>query len=508
MEGGRQAPCPNCGGPIQFGLGSSAAQICPYCRHSVVRTDRDLRSLGKVADLVPTAPLMTVGDRGVVAGEEFVVGGRLQLDHGQGPWDEWYIEFTAQRRWAWLAKAQGRWYLTYPVEASGLPTFDQMVVGGRGSLPGTEGQWVVAEKSGSVLVSAEGELPEPVTPGESGRYVDLEGEDGGFATVDYGDDTEPPKLYAGKQLAHDDVRFTKSAVGPRPQEKVALGKLSCPNCGAPIELSSPESAQRAACSSCNTLLDHNAGNLAIVGKLEELTRNVYLPLGTRGTLKGLDVLVIGTMERFVVDYGITYTWTEYLLHSEQGYRWLVEDSGQFTFVGPVSSAEVQDLHYSATYKGKSYKAYNRGTATVRSVLGEFYWKVEAGETVQTADYIAPPRILSSEQSAKEISWSEGEYVTGAEVWEAFGLTGSPPYAQGVGAAQPNAVDTKAPAVFLGIAAVLLLLIFAISVPKGRISETTLVDGPVQVPPAPDEALAAPGREVRVVGNPGIGSARA
>jgi len=504
MAGGRQAPCPNCGGPIQFGLGSSAAQICPYCRHSVVRTDRDLRSLGKVADLVPTAPLMTVGDRGVVAGEEFVVGGRLQLDHGQGPWDEWYVEFSAQRRWAWLAKAQGRWYLTYPVAASGLPTFDQVVVGGRGTLPGAQGTWVVAEKSGSTLVSAEGELPEPVTPGESGRYVDLEGEASGFATVDYGDGTAPPTLYVGKQLAHDDVRFTKSALGPRPEERVALGKLSCPSCGAPIELTSPESAQRAACSSCHSLLDHTAGNLAVVGKLAELARKVYLPLGTRGTLRGLDVRAIGTMERYVVDEGITYTWTEYLLHSAQGYRWLVEDSGHFTFVAPVSNAEVQDQHFRAVYSGRNYKAYNRGTATVRSVLGEFYWKVAAGETVATADYIAPPYILSSEQSAKEISWSAGEYVSGAEVWKAFGLAGSPPSPQGVGAAQPNTIELKPAALFFAITAVLMLAIFAITAPRGAPPETTLVSGPVSMPPAPDEAIAATGREVRVIGVPSAG----
>ena len=52
MMGPRQGSCPNCGGPIEFKLGSSAALVCPWCRHSVVRTDRDLRSFGKVADLV------------------------------------------------------------------------------------------------------------------------------------------------------------------------------------------------------------------------------------------------------------------------------------------------------------------------------------------------------------------------------------------------------------------------------------------------------------------------
>ncbi len=43
------------------------------------------------------------------------------------------------------------------------------------------------------MVSAEGELPFAVTPDESGRYADLSGPGGIFATIDYGDGSEPPR---------------------------------------------------------------------------------------------------------------------------------------------------------------------------------------------------------------------------------------------------------------------------------------------------------------------------
>ena len=88
--------------------------MCGYCRFSVVRSDRDLSVIGKVADLVPTAAPIAVGDSGSVGGKAFTVLGRTQLDHGRGPWDEWYIAFQ-DGTWGWLAYAQGNWYATWEV---------------------------------------------------------------------------------------------------------------------------------------------------------------------------------------------------------------------------------------------------------------------------------------------------------------------------------------------------------------------------------------------------------
>jgi hypothetical protein len=47
-------------------------------------------------------------------------------------------------------------------------------------------------------------------------------------------------------------------------------------------------------------------------------------------------------------------------------------------------------------------------------------------------------VLSAEVSAdKEINWSMGEYMTGADVWQAFGLKTQPPAAVGVYENQPS-----------------------------------------------------------------------
>ena len=58
---------------------------------------------------------------------------------------------------------------------------------------------------------------------------------------------------------------------------------------------------------------------------------------------------------------------------------------------------------------------------MRHVLGEFYWKVEVGEEVQTRDLIHPPEALSIETAQGEQNISLGIYVRPAEIETAFGV---------------------------------------------------------------------------------------
>ncbi|HEY5959135.1 MAG TPA: hypothetical protein VIV60_21405, partial [Polyangiaceae bacterium] len=116
-----QGSCPACGAAIEFGLGASIAKVCEDCRSTVLRTDRGLQDLGKVAALADTPSLIAVGDQGILAGRPFEVLGRVQLDPGSGPWDEYYVAFDHGQSWGWLAYAQGRWHVTQLVEACAVP---------------------------------------------------------------------------------------------------------------------------------------------------------------------------------------------------------------------------------------------------------------------------------------------------------------------------------------------------------------------------------------------------
>ncbi|RLB56250.1 MAG: hypothetical protein DRJ42_03915 [Deltaproteobacteria bacterium] len=490
VEGERKAECPNCGGPIAWRLGASAAQVCPFCSFTVVRTDRDLSVIGKVADLVPTAAPITVGDHGKIGETGFQVAGRLQLDHGKGPWDEWYVGLDGGR-WAWLARAQGHWYLTFPVQTSGLPTWEQMAPGNSGKLTGGgDHEWTAVERGESQMVSAEGELPYPTRPGEQGRYVDLQAAGGGFATIDYGDGTEAPHFYVGQQYEADQITWTEAAMGPRPTEKVAVDKLRCPTCGGPVPIMVPDKTERAACPACNSLLDFSQGALSFLSQLNQQPLTPYIPLGTRGTLLGEEVMCIGFMERATIVEGVTYAWREYLLHADGGYRWILEDSGNFTVVQAANPADVRVDGSGTQYGGKTYRLYSTAFVFVRYVVGEFYWQVNVGDRSDATDYIAPPFVLSEERTAKEVNWSAGKYLPGEEIWKAFSLPGSPPSPTDVAPGQPNPVSLKFPMVFSAVAIALLAAVFFLT--QRPVPTEVLFDGPLTMPAIAEQSMVTRG----------------
>jgi len=478
----RELQCPSCGGPIELKLGSSWAMICPWCSASVMRTDRDLRSLGKVADLAPTSADFAVGDSGTLGGSAIYVAGRVQLDQGRGPWDEWYVQHG--QHWAWLAKAQGQWYLTYPTQPTGpLPTWQQMQPGQRGQLPGVQGSWVVDEQGQSRVLSGEGELPFPVVPGSQGRFVDLSGENGAFATIDYGDGSQPARLFVGRRLQPGELQIQSSGptAGGR-DEPIRADRLRCPTCGDAVPIRAPEITERAVCASCDSLLDFSQGKLQFLKKLEQARSRPRIPLGAEGQLKGERVTCIGYMERWCTVDGYNFQWSEYLLHTEAGYRWLMEDQGHWMWLRPMAGGEVKDLGHLAKVGGRNHVLWNRVQGHVGYVVGEFYWRVEKGESAWLRDYIEPPHVVSQEQSGQEIHWTVGEYIEGKRVLDAFGIDEKPPAKIGVGLAQPNPHGVAFPALCAVLMSVALFLLMGFV--SARHVSDTLVDGPIRVPATP------------------------
>ncbi len=451
--------------------------------------------VGKVADLVPTASRIAVHDTGSIAGKAFTVLGRTQLDHGRGPWDEWYLGFS-DGTWGWLANAQGRWYLTYEREGAGLPTWEALAAGVRGTFASTGSlEWVVSERGGSALVSAEGELPFPVIPLSSGRYVDLEAEGNAFASVDFGDGTGAAKLFVGRRLSEHEITLKQTALGPRPTSRIQVKKLACPSCGGPIDIFVPASTERVGCASCGAMLDHAEGTLSLLRQLDPPKMPPALPLGSTGKLLGHKRTVIGFMQRVVEVEGERFRWREYLLHTDEpsddsassAYTWLVEDNRHWMHLSPVSAGAVRDAGGNASYNGQSYKRFAHGRPVIDFVVGEFYWKAMAGDTSETVDYIAPPRMLSMERSDNEVTWSEGEYVDARELFRIFGVLEVPLVPIGVAPCQPNPHAVTMPAFIFAVLATLLLLV-ALRYELSRDSRTLYAKA-LQMPPS-DAAISS------------------
>ena len=491
--------CPSCGGPIEFKSGQSIVVICTYCRSAVARTDRELKDLGKVAELVETGSPLDIGVRGKWKDQNFELTGRAQLGHEMGgQWDEWYATFS--NGWlGWLAEAQGRFYLTfqYPTpENVVVPPFDQLQLGQPiNGLPWPS-PLIVAETGRATALGAKGEIPYMLTPGETYYYADLSGTNRSFGTLDYNE--SPPLVFLGQEVTLAEIGITTTRKPERDERRVGAAQLSCPNCAGPLELRAPDKTERVTCPNCNSLLDVNQGQLEYLKSLEATGFQPLIPLGTTGDVPEGKMTVIGAMQRSVMIEGVQYFWSEYLLYNPQiGFRWLVHSDDHWNYVRAVPPGEVTTLGKFANYSGKNYKIFQDAQARVETVLGEFYWKVEAGEQVRGIDYVAAPYMLSQEVSTVyvtdpedankqrratgEINWSLGTYVPVPQIEKAFSVSGLP---------RPSTVAPNQPykhwwVYKYWIAFVLLLLLtgFATLVLSGSTSEA--FSQSVTLPPLPN-----------------------
>lgn len=235
---------------------------------------------------------------------------------------------------------------------------------------------------------------------------------------------------------------------------VSVRSVNCPNCGAATAVRTFGHAVNVVCQSCGSILDAKDPGVAILQQYREAVRyEPLIPLGTRGRIlrvtsssgpqRDADHEVVGFQVRQILVDRVAYQWREYLLFNPYyGFHYLTEYDGHWNVVTTLRSlpegGATPGAGRSRSYHGQTYRHFQTANARTVFVLGEFPWQVRVGETVQVADYVAPPRMLSGEMAAdKEATWSLGEYVDGAGIWSSLSLPGAPPARSGVYADQPS-----------------------------------------------------------------------
>lgn len=183
----------------------------------------------------------------------------------------------------------------------------------------------------------------------------------------------------------------------------ASRSVQCPSCGGSIELKAAGYTVNVGCQYCGSMLDVASPDVKLISEYHQAARNLALPLGSRGTLAGVEWEAIGFMERSDSES----RWHEYLLFNPYaGYRWLVHSEGSWTYGTMLPEAPVQ-AGDSASWRGAHY-AMAEGTCSTRTdyVVGEFYWRVQTGDTVEAGFYESDSGTsLSCEKTADETNWT-------------------------------------------------------------------------------------------------------
>jgi len=417
-----------------------------------------------MADLLEIATPLELNASGQWGGEPFEVVGRVQMDRAGAPgapWQEMLVWMHQSDRTTWVAYAQGRWYATSEVAApsGGLPSFDMLSPGAQVNL-GEHGVWVAQETGQRRVVSGEGQQTNVPAPGVVTRYVDLSGAQGTFGTIDYGDGSAAPILYLGRQFAIGEMVMDATGMPPEmPEAKVS--ELECPNCGGTLPLMSQQS-ERVVCRYCGTASDVVANNLQALGPAPPPPIQPFIPIGAQGTFRGQNTVVVGFVIRSCMVEGVVYNWREYLLFGGEtlGYQWLVEEDGKWSHVQPLGAGDVMDSGHSAMFNGASYALSQEVQAKVDHVIGEFYWKVEIGETVSAAEFAGAGGKLSRERSSTEVNYS---FVTPLDPRElaAFGV--QPPVGRPIAMGHHSASTGSSSMAVMIIVFIVVCMVFSVGI---------------------------------------------
>ncbi len=434
------ASCPSCGAPVVFKSAGSVFAVCEYCQSTLVRHDQALEDIGKMAALAEDRSPLQLGAEGSYDGVHFALIGRIQIRYSQGYWNEWHLLFDDMRT-GWLSEAGGEYVVSFLRHVQEpLPAFAELKIGQRFPVAGQP--WTVSNIENAECVAGAGELPFKVGAGYPVATVDLRN-GANFATLDYSE--TPPLLFVGEPVDFASLKMSNLREGmPIPTHTVEAQVFRCPSCAAPMQTRSRE-ILAVGCVSCGAVVDTADQNHKLLSKALGTRDEKFTPrlaLGSKGTLEGKPVEVIGFLVKESRVDGIAYDWREYLLAGANGtYRWLTEYDGHWNIADVLSNPpatsgamELADVQFA----GERFRHFSSTPAAeVIQVAGEFTWRVRRGETCRVADYVAPPLLLSREATDNDLNWSLATYVAPEVIGDAFKLPGRMIAPVGIYANQPN-----------------------------------------------------------------------
>jgi Domain of unknown function (DUF4178) len=250
----------------------------------------------------------------------------------------------------------------------------------------------------------------------------------------------------------------------------AARAVTCPSCGGTVQVRAAGFSVTLVCEYCGSVLDVANPDVALIEKHNRATAQLAMPLGSRGSVLGTEFQVVGFMRRSIEGEG----WDEYLLFNPYvGYRWLVDEDGEWSFGTMLLSLPDTSSFPTVRVGAAAFRNEDQGyTAVVDSVVGEFYWRVKAGDWVELINFEGAVATLSRESSGDEVNWTVSKRLRVGDVrgfdgekFDPKGPDGAAPAAFMADAVEPQSESGDSLWSILkigGATAALLLLIMLIS----------------------------------------------
>jgi hypothetical protein len=210
-----------------------------------------------------------------------------------------------------------------------------------------------------------------------------------------------------------------------------IRSLSCPNCGAPLEVKDIQRIKTVICHSCGSQIDLSDPNLGIVGQFFQGQAPPRTPIAP-GMWGDFELL----RDRFQVIGRIRYrdqeSWDEWLMSTQQGrFRWLSEGKEGFAIWEPIVPTNPIDVNQLGGYdevvggslnlEGTPARITDRGTGSVEFIEGEMTWKARGGDRMNYLEAEGGDVRYSIEWTADEVEFFRGQRLDNNTVRRAFGL---------------------------------------------------------------------------------------
>jgi len=195
--------CPSCGAEIEFLSPISVYTVCKSCGSMVVRNDKNVEAIGKMAQLPDEITPLQIGTGGRYKDKNFTLIGRARMAWDAGFWNEWFMYIDDGTK-AWLAEAQGNLAVCFEVDAKqkDLSAFSE--VGKTVQINGKK--FTTSDIKKAECVGSEGELPYQAPKGRKVKYVDMSNRDGEFASVEFSDNDQ--RIYTGEYVEFRDLNLS------------------------------------------------------------------------------------------------------------------------------------------------------------------------------------------------------------------------------------------------------------------------------------------------------------
>jgi len=413
--------CPACQRPVTFRSTETRIFVCP-CGTVLNRLESDDLVVKQALIIRGQNDLLMPGSKGAIRGKKFEVLGRFRLWLDESVMNYWTILIEGNAV-CLLMEGYGMYALLRQIRTDKAVTVQDLDrLGETESLQLREwDDYFLQQKDACWKYEVEGEVWMPECKDQF-RLFDLAAKgDKHIEMIEF----LPEYLVALECMYLDFQSLQLTGLNEQP---VTPLKLNCSQCNAKMRVLTFPYAQSCSCNSCGSRLvfkktgEHQSSGFGRSGKDRENRNELAIPLGSIGTLKGIRYEVIG----YALKEENTPSpprWKEYVLYNRaEGYAFLSEYAGNWIYVRergdkPVITTKDPTAIY---YEGAKYSLYNKYQIRIVDTAGEFPYNVYDDKGINSAEFIAPPRMWIYEKSREEgINWFLGEHLDRDELLEQF-----------------------------------------------------------------------------------------